>query len=77
MNDTDNLIESLKRKHCTVVARVDGYHEVRVDGQYGDQCWILRPGELQTFAAGFNMAFHMMAKRHKEFVAMMRLEDVS
>lgn len=77
MNDTDILIEALKRKNCAVVARVDGYYEVRVDGQHGDQCWILAPGELQTFAAGFNMAFHMMAKRHKEFVAMMRLEDVS
>lgn len=73
----DDIIESLRRKKCTVEVRVDGFYEVRVDGQHGDQCRILHPDEFMTFAAGFIMAFHMMAKRHKEFVAMMALEDVS
>lgn len=73
----DEIVELLRRRKCQVEALDSGYYDVRVDGQHGPQCRILRPDELMIFAAGFNMAFHMMAKRHKEFVAMMTLEDVS
>lgn len=77
MNNIDTLIESLKRKNCTVELRPLDKIEVRVGGQHGDQCWIMDLDQFGHFVAGFNMAFHMMAKRHKEFVAIMRLEDVS
>lgn len=77
MNDIDGLIESLKRKNCTVEFRPMDRIEVRADGQHGDQCWIMDLDQFRHFVAGFNIAFHMMAKRHREFVAMMKMEDVS